>query len=182
MMLSSRTPFGRSGRRGNLTVRDAVVGDIPVLAGLKAPAVLHEDRIRDAGHGEFRYLVLVNDSEEILGHACLVFRLPRTWPPNEESTPCPRVVDLLIHGQRRRQGLGTAFMRGIEAICGQRGCDRLHLSVDPKGNADALGFYLALGYRAAEEEAQWRRWSFTDSQGNLHRGEGPELDMFRKIG
>jgi GNAT superfamily N-acetyltransferase len=91
------------------------------------------------------------------------------------------VVDLLIREENRGQGLGKVFMRGLESVCKELGYDRLHLSVDPEGNSAALGFYRALGYRASPSVPKWRRWSFRDSKGGLHQGEGPELDMFREI-
>ena len=164
-----------------MKIRDAVTADIAALEQVKKPAVLHEDRIRDAANGEFRYLVLEDESAEILGHACLVFRRPKAWPPDEEDTPYPRVIDLMICKQRRRQKLGKEFMRQMESICRHMGFDRLHLSVDPEGNAGALKFYLAIGYKAMHQGPRWRKWSFKDSQGNVHQGEGLDLDMFREI-
>ena len=164
-----------------MKVRDAVIADIPALEQVKEPAVLHEDRIRDAVNGEFRYLVLEDESAGVLGHACLVFRRPKAWPPDEKGTPYPRVIDLVICKQRRRQGLGQEFIGQIESVCGQMGYDRLYLSVDPEGNAGALRFYLAIGYKAMHQEPRWRKWSFKDSQGNVHEGEELDLDMFKDI-
>lgn len=164
-----------------MKIRDAVISDIPSLEQVKKTACLHEDRIRDAADGDFRYLVLEDQSAAILGHACLVFRRPKAWPPDEEDWPYPRVIDLMICSQKRRQGLGTKFMRQMESVCRQMGYDRLHLSVDPEGNADALQFYLAIGYKPVRKKPRWRKWSFKDSQGNIHRGEGLDLDMFKEI-
>lgn len=164
-----------------MKIRDAITADIPALEQVTKPAIIHGDRIRDAAHGQFRYLVLVDEKGEIVGHAILVFQHPKAWPPDEEDTPYPRVIDLMIRKQRRAQGLGKEFMRQMESICRQMGYKRLHLSVDPEGNADALKFYLRLGYKAMHDEPRWRKWSFKDSQGNVHQGEGPELDMFKEI-
>ena len=164
-----------------MRIRDAVTADIIALEKVKEPAVLHGDRIRDAANGEFRYLVVEDDSTEIVGHACLVFRRPKTWPPDEENTSYPRVIDLMIRKQRRGQGLGSKFMTQMESICKQMGYDRLHLSVDPEDNADALKFYLAIGYRTMRQEPRWQKWSFKDSQGNVHQGEGLEFEMFKEI-
>ena len=164
-----------------MKIRDAVTADISAIAKVKEPAVLHEDRIRDGGNGEFRYLVLEDDSAAIVGHACLVFRRPQTWPPDEEDTPHPRVIDLMICKQRRTQGLGKEFMTQMESICRQAGYDRLHLSVDPEGSADALRFHLENGYKPMHEEPRWRKWSFKDSQDNVHQGEGLDLEMSKEI-
>ena len=164
-----------------MRIRDADTADIAALEHVKSPAVLHRDRIRDAVNGEFRYLVLEDDGGDILGHACLVFTRPEAWPPDEEATPYPRVIDLMISGQRRRQGLGKGFMGHMESVCGRMGSDRLHLSVDPEGNAGALKFYQALGYTATPEEPRWRKWSFRDSEGNRRQGQGLDLRMSKGI-
>ena len=164
-----------------MKIRDAENSDTAELARIKKPEAIHRDRIRDAAEGEFRYLVCVDDSGRICGHACLVFRRPRAWPPDPGNSPYPRVIDVMIAGERRRQGLGTAFMMGLEAICRQAGLDQIHLSVDPDRNTTALRFYQTLGYTAAPGEPQWRTWSFKDSEGNVHEGEGLDLRMSKMI-
>ncbi len=164
-----------------MKIRDAALADIPALEQVKEPAALHRDRIRDAANGEFRYLVLEDDSGEIVGHACLVYRRPTTWPPDDEDTPYPRVIDLMICEPKRGQGFGREFMKHMELICRQMEYDRLYLSVDPEGNARALAFYLAIGYKALHAKPRWRKWSFKDSEGNVHHGEGPDLGMFKEI-
>jgi GNAT superfamily N-acetyltransferase len=160
--------------------RDADNSDIIALERVKKPAVLHKDRIRDAASGEFRYLVLEDDCRDILGHACLVFARPKAWPLDDGYTPYPRVIDLTIREQNRRKGMGKEFMRQMESICIRMGLNQLHLSVDPEDNASAVRFYQSLGYTATQKP-QWREWSFRDSEGNAHQGEGMDLRMTKKL-
>lgn len=167
--------------REDLMIRDGRMEDVPALEGVKAPAVVHEDRIKDAVDGDFRYLVMETDSGEVIGHACLVFRRPRTWPQEKHQTPYPRVIDLLIREDRRGRGLGQIFLRQMEAICTQRGLSRLYLSVDPEDNADALRFYARQGYMSLDEKPQWREWSFRDSQGCLHHGAGWDVELYKDL-
>ena len=164
-----------------MEVRDATDDDVAVLTEIKEPAVLHQDRMRDAGEGAFRYLVITDDSHEIVGHACLLFRRPRSWPPDEGDTPYPRVIDLMIRKDRRGVGLGRSFMAQMEAICADKRCGRLHLSVDPQHNTEALHFYAAIGYNRLRQEPRWSKWSFKDSSGKAQRGEGFDLEMFKDI-
>lgn len=164
-----------------MRIRDADPSDIAALQRVKESAALHRDRVRDAAGGSFRYLVLEDDDGEVVGHACLVFSRPAGWPPDEEATPYPRVIDLRIAAGRRRQGLGSELVRRMESICIQRGLDRLHLSVDPERNAGALKFYETLGYTAEPGGPRWRAWRFRDSEGNVHRGEGLDLRMSKEL-
>jgi len=163
-----------------MTTRNATTQDIPALERVKTPAVLHADRIRDASEGDFRYLVFETDADELVGHACLLFRRPRTWPEEEDASyPC--VIDLMIREDVRSQGFGTTFLADMERICLESGAASIYLSVDPKEDADALRFYRRNGYLDLEDAPQWREWSFTDSEGNVHRGASWNLQLYRPL-
>lgn len=54
------------------------------------------------------------------------------------------VYYLAVAPDRRRQGIGRALMEAAEAWLRARGCPKVQLMVRT-GNADALGFYRALG-------------------------------------
>jgi GNAT superfamily N-acetyltransferase len=158
-------------------IRDAAEADIPLLKALKNPAALHRDRIREASSGEFRYLVVEDEHGRILGHACLVFSRPPAWPPDPEDIHYPRIIDLLVSPSNRRQGIGRFFVEEMKALCSVE-YSRLFLSVDPQMNADALAFYESIGFCALESQPTWRHWSFRDSAGGLHQGEGWDLELF----
>jgi GNAT superfamily N-acetyltransferase len=167
--------------RRNLVIRDAVPLDIPRLEQIKRPAVLHADRIRDAASGDFRYLVLEDEFTDIVGHACLVFRRPKAWPPDAGGALHPRIVDLRIRRDKRNQGIGKEFMRQMEGICRELGYNRIYLGVAPEDKKGAVKFYEALGYVAMPDGPRWRKWSFKDSEGNLHQGEGMEIEVYKVI-
>ena len=164
-----------------MKIRDANLNDITALEQIKASTALHRDRIRDASNGDFRYLVLEDDTGEILGHACLVFRRPKAWPKDDGEVGYPRIIDLMINKSKRRKGIGTKFMKLIESSCKDMGYNDLYLSVDPKGNSEAHDFYSAIGYRDTQNKPQWRKWSFKDSDGNIHQGEGMDIEMAKQI-
>jgi len=164
-----------------MIARDARLEDVPALVRVKTPAVLHKDRVRDASEGDFRYLVAEIDEGEIIGHACLLFRRPRTWPDEEYEAAYPLVIDLMVREDLRRKGFGAIFLTLIEAICVEAGHPRIYLNVDPVEEADAFRFYRKNGYHRLEEKPQWRKWSFTDSQGNLHEEAGWDLRLYKDL-
>ena len=163
-----------------MKVRDANNSDIVSLERVKKTAVLHKDRILNALDGEFRYLVIESDIGNILGHACLVFSCPKAWPSDNKDVPYPRVIDLMICEQERHKGIGAEFMKQMESICKRMGYKHLHLSVDPKDNKNAILFYQSLGYTFTEKP-KWRKWSFKDSDGHIHHGEGLDVRMSKQI-
>ena len=162
----------------NLTVRDATVDDIPALRAIKGTEALHRDRIAQAADGAtWRYLVAVVDGE-VAAHCCLVFAQPALWPT---ATQFPRMIDLCVRADLRSRGIGREFIRRIEAVAAERGCREMWLSVDPEHNVRARSLYERLGYEAATPEPVWVKWSWRDSGGALHHGEGWDITMRRAL-
>ncbi len=63
---------------------------------------------------------------------------------------------LAVHPEARGAGLGRALMRAAESWAAARGAPKIELMVR-EGNAAALGFYEAAGYRA-EPVVVLSRW------------------------
>lgn len=66
------------------------------------------------------------------------------------------VYYLAVAPDRRRQGLGRALMVAAEDWLRARGCPKIQLMVR-SGNAEALGFYAALGLERQEVVTLGRR-------------------------
>ncbi len=182
MGLLMRLGVGKRDAAREITVRDAAETDRPALEAIKGPgsAARHRDRLREARGADFRYLVVLAE-REVIGFACLVSRPPPSWPDVEEDGYLPKIVDLEIEAARRGQGYGTAFMHTMEDIAATAGFDHLYLSVDPVSNERAYALYQRLGYRALQAEPYRKAWEFTDSAGNIHRGDDWVVDMVKKI-
>ena len=73
--------------------------------------------------------------------------------------------------------MGRFFVEEMITLCSVAH-SRLFLSVDPRESTDALAFYESVGFRAFEPRPTWRRWSFRDSTGTVHQGEGWDLELF----
>jgi ribosomal protein S18 acetylase RimI-like enzyme len=66
------------------------------------------------------------------------------------------VYYLAVAPDRRRQGLGRALMRAAQDWLRARGCPKIQLMVR-SGNAEALGFYAALGLERQDVVTLGRR-------------------------
>ena len=79
---------------GKLSVRDAGVDDLPALTAIKGEAseMLHRDRLRDARHPGFRYLVLLEE-DVLIGLACLVFQRPAYWSDGDDPRNLPHAAN-----------------------------------------------------------------------------------------
>lgn len=125
-----------------MEIRLANWNDLAELAGLKrwGPEQPYRGRIAATEEGRCAYLVAELD-RRIVGQALLKY----------EGTPehrgYPDVEDLYVREDRRGSGVGTALLSRCEYIAGQRGFQRLGLSVNPTLNYRAKALYERLGFR-----------------------------------
>jgi GNAT superfamily N-acetyltransferase len=165
-----------------LTVRDAETADIPVLTAIKGASTeaLHRDRLEDAQRSDIRYLILVVN-HTVVGFACLVLHRPASWSDADDTQHLPQIVDLQVQEAQRGQGYGSAFVRAIERIAATEGYAHLYLSVDPLVNPHAYALYQRLGYQQIQAVPYRKTWAFTDSEGQVHRGEDWLVDMVKQV-
>ena len=166
----------------NARIRDALETDLPVLVSIKGPGseAIHQDRLRDAQIGSFRYLVLTDD-EKVIGFACLVYRRPSYWSDAKDETCLPQIVDLLIEEAHRGHGYGSELIRQLEKIAKDAGSKRLYIAVDPVSNPRAHALYVRLGYQPIQSVAYQKCWQFKDSRGNLHSGKDWIIDLVKEL-
>ena len=165
-----------------VTIRKAIETDIPMLVSIKGAGseIIHQDRLRDAQEESFDYFVLLAE-ERVVGFACLVYRRPKYWSDAQDENYLPQVVDLQIEEAHRGRGYGSEFLRLLEKMAAEAGSTHLYIAVDPVDNPRAQALYLRLGYQPIQSSPYRRSWHFTDSQGNLHRGEDWIIDLVKKL-
>lgn len=165
-----------------ISVRDAVAEDIPILTSIKGigTEVIHRDRLRYAQDASFRYLVLIRDGC-VIGFACLVYRRPGSWSDANDQQRLPQIVDLQVEESYRGRGYGSAFVRILERNAAEAGSKRVYLSVDPINNSRAHALYLRLDYQPVQLMPYRKMWQFTDSRGNVHSGEDWIIDLVKEL-
>jgi GNAT superfamily N-acetyltransferase len=127
-----------------LTVRDATKNDVPLLAEVRGPVALHDDRIEYALGKGFRYLVLEQNSS-VIGFACLVFQRPEDWSDADNTSCLPQIVDMFIAPQQRGMGFGSGLLARLEELCASTGYSEVFLSVNPLDNPKAHSLYISRG-------------------------------------
>ena len=143
------------------------------------PAI-HRDRLRDAADPELHYLVAERE-ETIVGFGLLVCERPPTWPVDAITHPLPQIIDLYVPEALRSQGIGTSILCYMEQLAFNAGFDRLYLCVYPLDSPRAYDLYLRLGYQPLQAEPYHDHWRFTDSDDNVHEGEGWAIDMVKAV-
>jgi GNAT superfamily N-acetyltransferase len=164
----------------DIEIRTAVVEDLPELEKIRPPAAIHRDRLRDVDDQIMLYLV-VTSCNLVVGFGTLVFAWPSTWPSPDSQLLLPMMVDLEIRPDYRGRGAGTQLIGQMESLARERGKQRIYVAVDPVDNKDALRLYRRLGYNAVQATPYRSRWSFTDSDGNLHNGEEWQIDLWKSL-
>jgi GNAT superfamily N-acetyltransferase len=124
--------------------RPASASDLRALAGGMSRLRLLRDRLkrRDAGGGEL--LVAVRGRIPV-GHI-YVWTDPAEEPElREHLSGVPLIMNLWVHEDHRRRGVGRRLVDAAEAWLYERGYLQVALGVEP-GNTDATRLYLALDY------------------------------------
>ncbi len=85
-----------------------------------------------------RALLVAEDAEGIVGTVQLVLAQPENQPHRAD------VSKMLVHRRARRQGLGAALMRAVEATA--RDCGKTVLVLDTVTGSDADRLYRRLGW------------------------------------
>lgn len=120
------------------------IADIPALValwkacGLTRPWNDPERDARLAIQGQSSAILGLRDGDALIGSVMAGFDGHRGW-----------VYYLAVAPERRREGLGRRLMDAAEAWLRERGAPKLQLMVRTS-NAEALGFYEALGLERQE--------------------------------
>jgi hypothetical protein len=69
----------------------------------------------------------------------------------------------------------------MERIAAAEGFAQVYPSVDPLANPRAYALYQRLGYQQIQAEPYRKTWGFTDSEGQVHRGEDWLVDMVKHL-
>ncbi len=88
---------------------------------------------------------------------------------------------LFVNEKLHSRGIGSKFMKEIELILKKNGYDNLFLSVDPIDDLKTHKFYSKLGYQDIQIRPFRCSWELTDSDGNKHKGNEWNIDMFKLI-
>jgi len=99
------------------------------------------------------FLVAVLDSE-VVGTAMAGYDGHRGW-----------VYYVVVSPGHRRQGIGTALMRGVERRLARLGCPKINLQVRA-ANDEVVAFYRKLGYRVEERTSMGKRISLDEGRGS----------------
>jgi GNAT superfamily N-acetyltransferase len=144
-------------------IREAVLADVPLIAGLirelaEYEQLLGEVTMTEEGlasnlFGQHRYAeaVIAEDEERrALGFA-LFFHNFSTFL----GLPGIYLEDLYVRPAHRGSGVGRALLRHLARLALERGCGRLEWSV-LDWNQSAIAFYLGLGARSNSDWTGYR--------------------------
>ena len=101
-------------------------------------AVAFWRRVAADVHTGKRALLVAEDALGVCGTVQLIFDLPENQPHRAD------LAKMLVHRRARRQGLGTALMRGAEGTA--RDCGKTLLVLDAVTDGDAARLYARLGW------------------------------------
>lgn len=93
-----------------------------------------------------RLLVAEDPSSEVVGHAWLALREPRTG-----AGAVAWLYDIRVEQAHRRGGVGDAIMAAVEVVARDTGARKLELNVFG-GNSAAIALYQRRGYEVTTQQ------------------------------
>lgn len=159
---SKQLQAGHRARVQDLTIRDAVVADMPALCAVRRARTQHEGKLAEAAAGTARFLVAVAGGD-IVAFASVFLRHPVKGPP---KAYVPKLSDCFVAPPYRSLGIGRALVSARECIVGAAGCEHLYVSVDPVENPRWLDFFRRRGYRPLQPESYRKRELRFSDDGN----------------
>lgn len=135
----------------NLEVRPACERDLPGLVnGDKSHRGILWERLRRRAAGGGELLVALVDSTPV-GHVYVWLEAADEPELRERLPGVPLLMNLWVHRDWRRRGIGSLLTREAERWLYDRGHRRVALGVSPD-NTDATRLYLGLDYEPWEYE------------------------------
>ena len=114
----------------------ASIGFLPPLSAAEAGAFWQS--VQDALAGPHRVMLVAENDQHVVGTVQLDLAAKTNAPHRAE------VIKLMVEPSRRRQGIGRALMRAIEAQA--RALGRTTLVLDTREGDPSEQFYQSLGY------------------------------------
>lgn len=146
----------RRGAGTEVAIRPATRGDLPALVRLLAMLFSIEADFRpDAARQRRGLLCMLADPAGrvvlVAGRDGAVVGMVtgQLVVSTAEGGPAALVEDMVVAPEQRRQGIGAALLRALEAWALERGARRLQLLAD-RHNAPALRFYERAGWRGTQ--------------------------------
>jgi GNAT superfamily N-acetyltransferase len=162
-----------------LTIRDAVVADIPALCAVRDASAQHGAKLREADAGTARFLVGISGGD-VVAFASVFLRHPVT---GRAKSHIPKLSDCFVAREHRSLGIGRALVCARERIVHGEGFEQLYVSVDSVENPRWFDFFRRRGYRPLQPEPyrmREPRYSDEGSEAVLAWRQDMVLDLGRR--
>lgn len=157
MLMQRALPLPAPARPADVTVRPQSIDDVEPLAALYlvsypqgVAAVDLEDAVEEMeGVFEGEYgtpveaasLVVQTSDGAVVGCVQTV-----TSPPWEGIPAVPFVIELFVHPEHRRRGLGSLLLLSAARACHEQGWSSIALNVQEETAGEAIHLYRGLGF------------------------------------
>lgn len=153
-----------------IDIRLVTARDISLLEEHMPPdPTKHIRRLMRQEKNEIAYLIAFREKKPV-GHVVIQWAGTTDEPMASQLTDCPDIVDLRVHHDFYRRGIGSKLMDEAENMVRSRGFKRVGLSVGTD-NVPAAQMYKKRGYNDAGFGRHIERGSYTDKNGNVNSWE-----------
>lgn len=160
-----------------IIIRQAKIEDIAKLCQARNNEKLFRGYLEECD-GEKAYFLVAEIESKMVGFGLVYLDITKN---GKKKSHFPKLSDLYVIEEYRRQGVATALIQAREAIAKQYGHSQIYVSIDPAESSEMISLAKKLYYLPLQEQPYSVSALYYDSNGNAYEKQYTRLDFVKKL-
>ncbi|MBL8149866.1 MAG: GNAT family N-acetyltransferase [Blastocatellia bacterium] len=160
-----------------MKIRQATIEDLEKLCKVRNNEKLFQEYLEDCD-GERAYFLVAEIEEKIVGFGLVYLDITKK---GKKKSHMPKLSDLYVAEEYRRNGIATALVKAREALAKQYGHSHIYVSIDPSESAEMVCLAKKLAYEPLQPEPYLVSALYYDHQGQPYEKQYFRLDFKKNL-
>ena len=158
-----------------IRIRPAIASDMDQLCKIRNNPKQYELYLEECD-GERAHFLVAEMNGAVVGFGLVYLDVTKT---GRRKSHLPKLSDLYIDEQYRRQGVGSALILARESMAEEYGHFEIFVSIDPEESPEMVKLAEKLGYAPIQSNPYWTTATFYDRDDKPYEKKYSRID-FRK--
>lgn len=160
-----------------IIIRQAKIEDIEQLCQARNNEKLFRGYLEECD-GEKAYFLVAEIENKIVGFSLVYLDITKN---GKKKSHLPKLSDLYVIEEYRRQGVATALIQARETIAKEYGYSQIYVSIDPVESSEMISLAKKLSYMPLQEQPYSVSALYYDSHGQAYEKQYTRLDFVKKM-